>query len=41
MEDKEIKEDDICQPSHLVEACIRDMKEENVKMENAEIKGKI
>ncbi len=41
MEEKEIKEDDICQPPHLMEACIRDMKEDNVKMENAEIKGKI
>ena len=41
MEEKEIREEVICQPSHLVEACIQDVQEEDVKLENAEIKGRI
>ena len=37
----EMREDDICLSSNLVDVYIQDVKEENVKMENAEIKGKI
>ena len=38
---EEMREDDIGLSSNLVDVYIWDVKEENVKMENAEIKGKI